>query len=274
MKKGIVISAPFEVVPEGGIRVNSNLDTKDLRKYLLYWDELVLAQSNIIATSSDDFDYLISAGVGRNESIPFSGKIDLSTVMIAAQQFAWEVNEKREPGCWSYAQSSSIPYFVRGAKTSVIEFELYDAIPVPGDDVPLEDILRFKERRRDELIEFRIHLDELYQSVLQAGNVPSAKSAAIAKLNMSISAIEKTMSEGNIRKLVGSLKNTFQSDFSGVVGAGLAVGAIPQFTPMSPIVAGIVAGGLYLGVKTAISPSFNDGQRPMNYIRSIRREIL
>lgn len=273
MKKGIVISPKFEPLPNG-LQISGDVDTADLRKYLLYWDEIVLAENNLIGIGSNDFDFLQSAGVGRKERVIFQGSFQIdSRIMISSQQAAWLENERKEPGVWSIAQSSSTPFFVDGAIKSVIEFELYDALPIPSHDVPLNDILEFKQKRRDELIAFRVHLDGIYQSVLTAGNIPSAKSAEIEKLKLALNDINRTLSEGLIKKSLSSLRSTFESDFSGVIGTGLAVGAIPGFIPLPPIFAGLAAGGMYLGVKTLMAPNVDTAMKPFNYIKSILREV-
>jgi len=67
MKKGIVISPKFTPLLNG-VKIGG-IDTSDLKKYLLYWDEIVLAESNIIGFSSDDFDYLVAAGVGKKSGL-------------------------------------------------------------------------------------------------------------------------------------------------------------------------------------------------------------
>jgi hypothetical protein len=273
MKKGIVISPKFQPLPNG-IKFDGDIDASDLRKYLLYWDEIVLAENNIVVIRSNDFNYLVSAGVAKKERIIFTGsfKID-SGLMIVSQQAAWAQREQAEPGVWSIAQSSYLPYFVDGVNKSVIEFELYNVPPIPSEDVPLNDILEFKQRRKDELLAFRVHLDELYQSVLSAENTQSAKNAALIKINIALSAINKTLEESNIRKGISSLRSTIQSDFSGIIGTALAAGTISNFLQMTPVVAGLAGGGFYLAVKTLIAPNVIAQNKPFNYIKSSIKEI-
>ena len=40
------------------------------------------------------------------------------------------------------------------ALAPAIEVELYECLPIPASDVPLHDILEFKEKRKDELMQF------------------------------------------------------------------------------------------------------------------------
>jgi len=190
-----------------------------------------------------------------------------------SQQAAWAHKEQAEPGVWSLAQSSYLPYFIDGVNKSVVEFELYNVLPVPTVDVPLNDILEFKLRRKDELLEFRVYLDELYQNVLSSENTQSAKNAAVAKINIALSAINKTLEESHIRKGISSLRSAIQSDFSGIIGTALASGAMSNFLQMTPVIAGLTGGGFYLAVKTLIAPNVITQNKPLNYIKSSMREI-
>lgn len=100
---------------------------------------------------------------------------------------AFESREAIEPGKWSIsrrqkhhmANSSGITIGLgdwdpvandptridegRGALVS-----LYRAIPVPDRDVPLNDILEFRAKRKDELMSLRHHLADLYQKIVMA----------------------------------------------------------------------------------------------------------
>ena len=70
-KRGIVISPPFVVLPEGGISCGGSPSSADLRKYLLYWDEIDYPDNNFVSIGADpDMEFLISAG---SNSSPISG---------------------------------------------------------------------------------------------------------------------------------------------------------------------------------------------------------
>lgn len=63
---------------------------------------------------------------------------------------------------------------------------LYEAIPVPDKEVPLQDILDFKQKRQDELVALRYHLDLIYQRIIAAGDGALALQSEIANLEKSI----------------------------------------------------------------------------------------
>ena len=82
--------------------------------------------------------------------------------------------ENREPGVWSLSQGEK-SLFINNSAANLIDdsglsLELIRAIPVPAADVPLNEILEFKERRNAELMIFRAHIDKL---VFEIQNSPA-----------------------------------------------------------------------------------------------------
>ena len=147
-KKGIVISPPFQALPQG-VQCGGSPDPQDVRKYLLYWDEIDYPDNNIISIGlSDDLSFLEGCGVLKRTRIIFqgSGLID-GTVFITAQEQAFRNNEKQEQGKWSLAQLSTNQFYTNTLPETGVEFELLNCLPVPQSDVPLNDILEFKQKR-------------------------------------------------------------------------------------------------------------------------------
>ena len=109
----------------------------------------------------------------------FSG--GMAELWVRAQLEAWRLNEMREPGAWSLAQQGDffwLPEEER-VRTRGIETALYNALPVPSDDVSFEEILEFKVRRAAELQEFRSELDALYLSLIESADIPRAMTASV-----------------------------------------------------------------------------------------------
>jgi hypothetical protein len=101
---------------------------------------------------------------------------------------AFRMLDEREPGTWSLAAGENSISFPpedldvgRGALVTI-----HRAIPVPDKDVPLQDILEFRTRRRDELVALRHHLEDIYQRVIAAGDQPMALNTAIERIQSAI----------------------------------------------------------------------------------------
>jgi hypothetical protein len=80
-------------------------------------------------------------------------------------------------------------------KGPVVELDLYQAIPVPLSDVPMEAILKFKQDRRAELLRFRHAMDAFYRKIIDDRDIPRAKTAAIEEIELSLLELTKVMNE-------------------------------------------------------------------------------
>ena len=144
-KRGIVISPPFERLQTGGIHVGGYLSTCDIRKYLLYWDEIDYPDNNFVSVDAGtDMQYLIDSGFASRTRVSFQGGVSSGNgeFFLAAQQAAFDKRNQLEPGAWSLAQPVNEPYFASAQSSLAIEFELWNALPVPSQDVPLNEIGR------------------------------------------------------------------------------------------------------------------------------------
>lgn len=74
LKRGIVISPPFEPLITGGIRCGGEPDPIELRKYLLYWDQIDYPSNNLVRISSADIDYLETTDALKRTRVAFQGQ--------------------------------------------------------------------------------------------------------------------------------------------------------------------------------------------------------
>lgn len=274
--RGIVISPPFVVLPEGGISCGGSPSSADLRKYLLYWDEIDYPDNNFVSIGADhDMEFLISAGAAARTNVQFQGAMSSGSgeFFLLAQQIAFEKHDNESPGLWSIAQLSTAPYFSNSQSVTAIEYQLWNALPVPQDDVSLNDILEFKDRRRDELIALRIYLDEMYLSVTSAADIPRAKTAAILKLETALADVDRVLEEFGISKAFSSLRGFIAGEFTNVAGIGLGAAGIAPFIEMSPLMAGAIGAGIAFAVKLVPSPKSRKEAHPLTYISSVRKEL-
>lgn len=83
---------------------------------------------------------------------------------------------------------------------------LYNALPVPRPDISLQEILEFKVRRSSELAGLRAELDNLYLAIANSAGVPRAKTAALARLEEALVALDKATRESWSQRLSGTIK--------------------------------------------------------------------
>lgn len=109
-----------------------------------------------------------SAAILTRPEYTFYG--DVAQGIAKTQVKAFVDLETREPGLWSLAQGENSLLL----RDQMLEpnagalLELQRAIPIPDKDVPLNEVLEFKERRRDELHRLRTELDGFVAEINQA----------------------------------------------------------------------------------------------------------
>lgn len=274
-KRGIVLSPSFTVTPNGMISCGGDSSKLELRKYLLYWDEIDYPSNSLIHISSSDIDYLEQTNALKRTHVAFQGPVNSGRgeFFIAAQEAALAENQKKEPGCWSMAQISGVPFYTQSHVGISVDFELYGMLPVPTDDTPLVDILEFKMKRKDELVAFRNYLDDIYQKIISSADIPRAKNTEIARLEIAINDLNRVLNESGIRRIVTNLRNTINTDFSGITGVGLGCAGLATLIHMSPLLAGMAGAGVVVGYKSIVMPNTLKCPMQFNYLNSVRQNF-
>lgn len=274
-KKGIVLSPPFTPIFTGGVQCGGEPDPLELRKYLMYWDEIDYPSNSFINVTSPDIEFLETTESLKRTNVRFQGTVHSGRgeFFIAAQEAAFNKNEQEEPGCWSLAQQSTEPFYTNRYQGTAIDFELYGMLPIPSTDTPLNDILEFKEKQKDELLAFRVYLNDIYLQILSSADIPRAKNTELTRLEAAIKDLDKLLKENAIKRTVSNIRNTINIDFSGIVGAGLGSAGIASLIQMSPLIAGMAGAGLVVGFKTMIMPNQQSCPSHFNYLKSIRENF-
>ncbi|WP_141431412.1 DUF6236 family protein [Bacillus sp. 03113] len=224
--RGIVIS-PIKITGKNSMTING-IDPIKLRQYLLYWDKIDFPQNNIIGFGdSPDIEYLKNVGVLKQTRVQIQLSGEMTELYLKGQLMALRMNNEVEKGCWSLGQEN-IDLVLPRSETVLdrgIEFNLYNGLPVPSSDVSFEDIMHFKEKRNDELLEFRFLMDNFYQELLKSGDSERAMLTYIENIYRKIISIDKVMNESKIKRFRGSVKIRFdlgeaiRNTFFGAIGA-------------------------------------------------------
>lgn len=186
-QRGLIISSPV-IVGEDVLQLDdSGLDPQEIRLSLLFWDKFDFPLCRAFQIGNCEIaDFLSDCGVlTRSMPGPDAGSL---TILRETYLNAFFANNAREPGRWSIATGKrSIDFcdedIAVGRGVLVI---LHRALPVPNKDVPLADILEFKEKRRPELLALRHYLENVYQRVFEAGDGALALNTAIEQLKIGV----------------------------------------------------------------------------------------
>lgn len=284
MERGIVISPDFHFLPNGSTFFKAASDPDELRKYLLYWDKIDVPLTSMVLFECNDFDFLSDAGILSRT--PFSTS-DIKLMLmrdsyrmtlpkeagieiLLGHEHVFHEMSKKEPGVWSKAQMSTTLMSKNEIQRETIEFELYNAIPVPSTTTPLNEILEFKESHSDELIAFRIYLDELYQKIISSADIPRAKITELERLEIAIKDVNRVLNESKIKVVLRSMKSVI-SGVDGIIGVGAGAASAP-FIPFSPLIAGVAAAGVSVAGKMLMY-SHDSLPNEFTYLKSMHNKL-
>ena len=242
-ERGLVVSAPITISPEGTALKSTRLDSQELRFSLLFWDRLDFPTNNLIhLTSGPDESFLEQEGVLSRTDVQVAGSGDITGGFLKAHLAAYRELDRSQPGQWSLARgerSISFPSNEMVPDRGAL-FSLFEVIPVPDREVPLADILEFRSRRRSELLALRHHLERIYQAIEGAPDRPLAQATELAELDRAVSDHIRAISETKfpIRLSSFQAKLDWKTVVSGI-GAAVAAshGGLPlarRHTPRAP----------------------------------------
>ncbi len=125
---------------------------------------------------------------GRNPTRDGAGGAPANAADLALGQIlAFQQLDRCEPGQWSLAQGQT-SLLVKNSLLSDgngLYMELLRAVPVPNRDVPLQDILSFREKRSSELGSLQYEVEGLTTYLSQGSSNSSQLSRHIKKIDKS-----------------------------------------------------------------------------------------
>jgi hypothetical protein len=281
-QRGLIISNPIKLdVKNNTLQAQGGLDPTELRFSLLYWDKLARPKSNIFGFGGgDDEQFLISAGILTRPMIFHQGgnpaRIIFDTFIGAMKQL-----DASEPGVWSLSQGDRSLFLENYPdnffENSGISVKLIRSIPIPAHDVPLAEILEFKEKRRDELNILHAHINELSTKINLSNEIPAETEKTIKDIDRACADLLKVSSEWQQPFHIGDLKASI--NFNGLKALGAAGTAWKLGEPYGLPAA--TAAAVVSGVVSAIDIQADIGFRlikrnrtPYHYAWQAHRELV
>jgi len=126
-----------------------------------------------------------------------------------------------------------------------LNLSLYNILPTPNENVQVIDILKFKIRRKDELLNFRQNLYDHQDKLKQAsepGEVRDLNARFAEKIQVEVSKLGKAFTGDRIPYILGTVKNIFVSE-SPAINAYFA-GATDSIK-LTAAIGGIAFAGLF-----------------------------
>lgn len=276
-KRGLVICPPIEIEGTKLRAKSSSLHPLELRFALLFWDRLVWPSSRAIHfASNQDERFLQAAGVLKRPDYTFDG--DAVQGIARGQMQAFFDRERSEPGAWALAQGENSLLWRDGIfePNAGAFVELHRAIPIPQHDVPLEEILEFKYRRRDELLTLRQHLESFVADIQGADDRPAALRTRLSEIDQACANLLLVGKEWQFPVYLSNFKASFSLGPFTLVPAVAAGWALGQ--PYGLVAAGAAAAAA--GVISTLEMNADYGLRsvkrpasPYRYAYRVHQEL-
>jgi hypothetical protein len=281
--KGLIIPAGVIVTDSGASSKigGDQIDPALIRNWVMFWDEFICPDNNFISTGlPPDLEFLQQSKLLTRNTVPFSGSIssgNFSRLFLAAQEITYIQKNKEEPGKWTMAQTEGI---IRGTQhaqgtEACLVFDLINSIQLPDRLVSINDVLEFKQKRRDELEAFHTYMEEIYQSISISKDIPRAKTHELQKLETAIANYNKTVKEKFQNRLLSSLRIIL--DRSLITSAGMAMGAasLAPAIGLPALGAGVMVGAASFAIQSILTERApNTGLHPLTYVTKIENELF
>jgi hypothetical protein len=271
MERGIIAAPGIIDVQGTSFKLARSISPQELRYYALYWDKVIIPGTNLVNIAIPEEDVLIQTGVLSRPKVHFSGSYNGEEIensfAVAQSLIAKKLISEEKNVDWVVHQignNLTIPNnFITESRT--LHFDLINVLPVPSADVPISDIIEFKERRCDELTNLHNSLDEAYIEILNSPNKTLKNNKAVTRLKDAISSIDSVTAE--------EWKKETKFDFSAelnidekILIKGIAASAIFEFfTNAYTIPIGTIVGGAasFLKLKAKVSSTFEPAKNKL-----------
>ena len=276
--RGIIVSSPMRIDGTHIQLTGGGLDPQELRFALLFWDELVWPQNNIFQSGpidQPDIVFLEESKVLTRPRQEFRGG-DFATLQAQTMLSKFAELENKEPGKWSIAQGERAFNLVNTEEVPGALLELIRAVPIPQADVPLNEILEFKRRRRDELLQFRAHLDSLAKQIAQSDAPAEVLAKHLAEIDRACSDLMSVGRDWQFPVQLSSFKASLNIDPTKLAMSTSSVylGATYLGLPLAAAAAGLAAVGSLLNVKADIGfRGIKRPRSPYRYAYEIAQEL-
>lgn len=278
LPRGIVLTSPMEI--EGStLRMNgANLHPEELRFALLYWDKLSWPnQSFIVSDMSEDEKLLAEMGVLERPEFDFNG--DVAQGMLKGYLGVFKEKAQSSPGLWSLSEGERSLSAICGRDefdtVDSLSVRLARSIPIPGVDMSVEQIIKFKEKRRDELGELRACLENTTQDMNFMGNPDEYLNHQINKMRDACANLLRVSGEWQSPFYLSDVSLSTSETLAGLGLAGLSLKE--AFEVGGSVTGAMVMGALSGVVSVGLTPKLRWVKKdlgPYKYVYKMHKELV
>ncbi|EOV0873773.1 DUF6236 family protein [Vibrio parahaemolyticus] len=274
MEKG-VIALPMNInYHMTGLSFSSKITPEMVRYYMLYWDRMIVPDNNLLSFGIPDETDLMSTGRVLRPRLKFdNGRYDgqrIADAMLKEQAELAKMFNKDPKVDWHIHQSDSKQFYLPTDLSETrdqIRFGLTNVLPVPDKSVNINEILEFKDYRRDELGHLHQSIDDMYKQILSAPDQTLEGKQVISQFQQSINNLDQVTKERfkffnkfdvDIQYKLSGKDLVQMTGLSNLGSAALPALGIDMFTGYSFSMATAV--GALAGFMSGFEVSFNKNQ--------------
>ncbi|MCI9864961.1 hypothetical protein RHIZ_03265 [Rhizobium skierniewicense] len=269
--RGIIVMPRVSVRLPNDLSYSGDVDLNLVRLWVLFWDKIATPTTIMVRSLGPEFEFLGSRDIHSYDRATQLKSTELAARTIEARSMTFKKLEVASPGSWSLGSGVGAWDGPETEEGRGLRIELVKALPVPEKDVPLEDILEFRERRRDEREAVMNYIDECYLSVTASPDKPLAAHNALEKLSRAAREQLEVTKESSIPHRLYDLAADFNLVAAGVAATGsIALGAT------WPVIVGnsILAGGSVTIKNILATPNPVKGNNAFRYVARYHDEVF
>ena len=285
MGRGLVVSPPVKDQDGRLFFKSTDLEREHLRFALLFFDKLAFPMNYTIHIgASKEVTFLESIKIMLRPRVDINKFLETGCTTWEAYSRAhieaFFDLERDAPGAWAIDQGEhSMQFHERfDPERRAILVELLRAVPIPKKETPLADILDFKEKRKDELLNFRIEIDTLYQNITRSVDVNHSIYSSKIRIEKACADLLAVANERSIVSRLGDMRMTYDFPIGyTLLGASmgtLAEGIMGLPMAISSAVGGIAGAASGLKLSTTMgSVGMRSRSNPFSYVVSMQSEL-
>jgi hypothetical protein len=156
MKRGVIGSPGIIRRLADGFTMERSISAEELRFYILYWDHVAIPGNNLVYIGVPDEEELIRCGAISRPRVQYGGSFSggqVTDAILACQCIVATEFSKSADVDWVLHQFGGdilLPPSM-SKETDVFRLAVASVLPVPPADVPVEEVLEFKERKKADL---------------------------------------------------------------------------------------------------------------------------
>lgn len=251
-----------------------DLPDEDLKQYVWLFDHIEWPTTTCatnIGTPTELGEFLMSEGLLSRQQFDVSDEVYLGNKFFRLFLLAREHYDQLKEDYTLIAQDRDRFYLPssfdrEGMDHRTAQIRLLHALPIPGENVPIQDILEFKAKNSDLLKRLMYHMDEIYLKLIEDGpDVIIRNNGLVAEFEDRVKEVLSEMKKSAIRRALSSIAVQYKLPLTlagGGVGdviadvpleLGAVVGALAGYAG-SHLIVEMVRGAGSLGKKDRLEP--------------------